>query len=102
MTQEQQARGKAGSGWSADHPEFYTRGSDHPEFGPCFDFLSSNISRKQTRQYRKSTKEATSGKRCERKGETNNCSKTNQLVGLIMQAVIGAHCKNFTASRAYM
>ena len=28
-------------------------------------FLSSNISRKQTRQYRKSTKEATSGKRCE-------------------------------------
>ena len=38
-------------------------------------FLSSNISRKQTRQYRKSTKEATSGKRCERKGETNNCSK---------------------------
>ena len=26
----------------------------------------------------------------------------NQLVGLIMQAVIGAHCKNFTGSRAYV
>ena len=25
----------------------------------------------------------------------------NQLVGLIMQAVIGAHCKHFTGSRAY-
>ena len=25
-----------------------------------------------------------------------------QLVGLIMQAVIGAHCKNFTGSRAYV
>ena len=43
--------------------------------GHVSNFLSSNISRKQTRQYRKSTKEATSGKRCERKGETNNCSK---------------------------
>ena len=65
-------------------------------------FLSSNISRKQTRQYRKSTKEATSGKRCERKEETNNCSKKTQLVGLIMQAVIDAHCKHFTGSRAYV
>ena len=37
-----QARGKAGAGWSADHPEFETRGSDHPEFGPCFDFFVSN------------------------------------------------------------
>ena len=64
-------------------------------------FLSSNISHKQTRQYRKSTKEATSGKRCKRKGETNNCSK-KQLVGLIMQAAISAHCKNFTGSRAYV
>ena len=26
----------------------------------------------------------------------------NQLVGLIMQAVIGAHCKQFTGSRAYV
>ena len=26
----------------------------------------------------------------------------NQLVGLIMQAVIGAHCKNVTGSRAYV
>ena len=26
----------------------------------------------------------------------------NQLVGLIMQAVIGAHCKKFTGSRAYV
>ena len=26
----------------------------------------------------------------------------NQLVGLIMQAVIGAHCNNFTGSRAYV
>ena len=43
--------------------------------GHVSNFVSSNISRKQTRQYRKSTKEATSGKRCERKGETNNCSK---------------------------
>ena len=31
--------------------------------GHVLIFLSSNISRKQTRQYRKSTKEATSGKR---------------------------------------
>ena len=69
--------------------------------GHVTNFLSSNISRKQTRQYRKSTKEGTSGKRCERKGETNNCSK-KQLVGLIMQAVIGAHCKHFTGSRAYV
>ena len=43
--------------------------------GHVSNFLSSNISSKQTRQYRKSTKEATSGKPCERKGETNNCSK---------------------------
>ena len=43
--------------------------------GHVSNFLSGNISRTQTRQYRKSTKEATSGKRCERKGETNNCSK---------------------------
>ena len=34
-----QARGKAGAGWSADHPEFSNRGSDHPEFLPCFDFF---------------------------------------------------------------
>ena len=68
--------------------------------GHVSNFLSSNISRKQTRQYRKSTKEATSGKRCERKGETNNCSK--KTAGLIMQAVIGAHCNNFTGSRAYV
>ena len=26
----------------------------------------------------------------------------NQLVGLIMQALIGAHCKKFTGSRAYI
>ena len=26
----------------------------------------------------------------------------NQLIGLIMQAVVGAHCKHFTGSRAYM
>ena len=51
-----QARGKAGAGWSADHPEFETRGSDHPEFGPCFDFFNQIMSRNQTRQYRKSTK----------------------------------------------
>ena len=34
-----QARGKAGSGWSADHPEFLNRGSDHSEFRSCFDFF---------------------------------------------------------------
>ena len=71
--------------------------------GHVSNFLSSNISRKETRQYRKSTKEATSGKRCERKGETNNCSKKAVCIwGLIMQAVISAHCKHFTGSRAYV
>ena len=38
-TMHRQARGKAGAGWSADHPEFENRGSDHPEFLPCFDFF---------------------------------------------------------------
>ena len=27
------------SGWSADHPDFWTRGSDHPEFLPCSDIF---------------------------------------------------------------
>ena len=37
--------------------------------GHVLIFLSSNISRKQTRQYRKSTKEAMSGKRYAKEGE---------------------------------
>ena len=41
-----QARGKAESEWSADHLNFFN----------ILMFLSSNIFRKQTGQYRKSTK----------------------------------------------
>ena len=65
-------------------------------------FLSSNISRKQTRQYRKPTKEATSGngyihaKEREREREEQTIVAKNQLVKF--QAVIGAHCKKFTGS----
>ena len=83
-----QARGKVGSGWSADHPEFQNRGSDHPEFLTCFDFVyqvGPNISRRQTRTYRKSTKEETSGSGYvkERERETHNCIKktVRRLVG---------------------
>ena len=36
---DNQARGKAGAGWSADHPAFLNRGSDLHEFLPCFDFF---------------------------------------------------------------
>ena len=70
-----QARGKAGSGWPADHPDVRPWAVTTLNLGHVSNFLASNISRKQTRQYRKSTKEATSGKRCERKRETDNCSK---------------------------
>ena len=37
----------------------------------------------------------------EREKQTIVAKKT-QLVGIIMQAVIGAHCKHFTGSRAYV
>ena len=77
------------------------RGSDHPEFGPCFDFLSSNISvHKQSSIESPPRKQRLENDAKEREKQT--IVAKNQLVGLIMQAVIGAHCKNFTGSRAYV
>ena len=62
------------------------------KFFHVFIFLSSDISRKQTRQCRKSTKEARSGNGYANGREKQTIVAKKQLV--IMQAVTRAYCKN--------
>ena len=75
MTTENRRAARRGQGGRLTTLNFRPGAVTTLNLGHVSNFLASNISRKQTRQYRKSTKEATSGKRRERKGETNNCSK---------------------------